>query len=202
MVQFTIPKGSFVVTSIKRTSFRVLAQAISQNTPTIVVQLAWLQRLSTLTPLELDMSYGPSSLPGGQPNEWYMGLVDIDNLPSIEGLADRAIWSAAALWVVTSSVGINQALKRETADFFNPASFTVTEVADFTTRMLIALMNHSGAGSPPTVNAIGVLTYQEDVVQRVFPSDDWTFTTRTKSNEMKWEYSQIEEGFDSNDGNE
>ncbi len=169
-----IPDKSFTVTSIKRQGFRDIAAGISATTVTLIRDLIWIPRLGTVTPLEFDVSYGISGIvTAGTRMEWWLALVDINNLPGVEGLVTRAIWYAGQFWQFDTAVGITQMLSRDLVDFFNPASFTYSELADFTQRSAIALIGRQSSNK--TTDAVGVITWEEVLIQRVFGGDSATF---------------------------
>ncbi len=175
MVLQTIPKGSKVIISIKRHSWRHIDfNVVAANAIELMDTGLWIPRLGTITPLELDMSYGPASLAASTRTDWYWVLVDVDNLPLIQGASDRAIWSALYEWVVLSAVGAAQIMSREIQDFFNPASFNFTERADFTQRLALALVFQS-TSSAVDVQSVGVFTYEETLIQRKWGGDNSTF---------------------------
>ncbi len=175
MAEYTIPKGSKVITSIKRNSHRILGLSVTANTVASVQVTVFIPRLGTITPLEWDVSFGPTSFSVSRLLEWYLTLVDVDNLPLISGVSSRAIWSTLQKWLVLSAVGFGQIMTREIQDFFNPASFNFTEVADYTQRLGLVLL--CICDSSITVDSVGVLTYREDLVQRKFGGDNTTFET-------------------------
>ncbi len=181
MPEFGIPDKSFTVTYLKRKGFRNIAQAMSANVITNLQNLIWIPRLGTVTPLEFDISYGITGIIGGSIRmEWYLVLVDVNNLPLIEGASERAIWSSAQFWQLSTAVGFQQMLSRDLADFFNPASFSFHEVADFTQRLVIALVGFQN--TTEAVDAVGVITWQETLIQRVFGGDSATFD----DSDSKW----------------
>lgn len=164
---------TFVVTYLKRKGFRI-STSVSANVLTALQALIWVPRLGTVTPLELDMSYGvTSAVTANALFEWYLVLVDIDNLPTQDGAFTRAIWSSAQAWTVDSAVNKRQMLNREVNDMFNPASFSFTEMADFTQRLAISLL--AIFTTIETTFNLGVITWQEQLIQRVFGSDSATF---------------------------
>ncbi len=174
MVEFTIPKGSKIITSIKRKSFRDVGNTSSQNTVTKIRDLVFIPRLGTITPLEWDVSYGVASgLAASVRAEFYLALIDVDNLPQIAGLSDRALWAAAQFWLSMTEIGVINTYTREVQDFFNPTSFNFSERADYTQRLAISLLTFFS--QTETADAIGVLTYQEDLIQRKFGNDNSTF---------------------------
>ncbi len=176
MPEIMMPTGtkSFVVTSTKRKSFRVISQSVTVATSPFLLQiLAWIPHLGTVTPLEFDISYGPNVLSATTRSEYYVAMVDIDNLPTVAGVANRAIWGSMVNWVSTTQVGINQSLSRDVADFFNPASFSYSELADFTQRSAVCFL--VAVSGTVTIHGVGVLTWQEDLIQRVFGGDSATF---------------------------
>ncbi len=195
MVEFFIPSKSKVISSIKRHAFRVLAfDPAAAVTPEIVEEMIWVPRLGTVTPLEFDMSYGISGSIITNRQEWYLTLVDVDNLPNVLGASGRAIWSALQTWIVSSAVGITQTMNREIQDFFNPASFNFAERADFTQRLALVLLNVSSEADQ-TSHVAGVITYQEDLVQRVFGNDNATYET----DDGRWENEMADEEDEDND---
>lgn len=170
-----IPAGSKVITSIKRHAFRHMPfNPANSNAIELVDSGLWVPRLGEITPLELDMSYGPSSVSASHRVELFWVLVDVDNLPLIGGASSRAIWSAYMRWIATTAVGINQVMIRENADFFNPATFSFTERADFTQRIAVALVMQTTDGNV-NLEVVGVFTYQETIIQRKFGGDNATF---------------------------
>lgn len=177
MVDFFIPRKSKVIISIKRHRIRSIAQGLVTTVPEILDLGVAIPRLGTITPLEWDVSWGVTGIITQSIRyEIYMTLIDIDNLPQIAGIADRAIWSSAQFWQFNTGVGITQMLQREIQDFFNPASFTFTERADFTQRLslaIIGLITNANEG----VDTVGVLTYQEELIQRVFGNDNASYET-------------------------
>jgi len=182
MVDFvSIPPKSFVVTSIKRKTFRQTAGGISATTVTVIADLIWIPRLGTITPLEFDVSYGISAnITAGTRMEWYLALVDVNNLPGIEGLISRSVWSAEQFYMFLSSVGVLQTLSRDIVDFFNPASFTYSELTGFTQRSAISLLGFQS--SSRSTEAVGTITWQEELIQRVFGGDSATFD----ESDAKW----------------
>lgn len=170
-----IPKGSKVITSVKRTAIREsVAVAASTSVVVLLKTMIWIPRLGIVTPLEWDVSYGVTTpITADETMEWFLTLVDIDNLPLIAGAADRAIWSAAQAWTRDTDVGKRQMLTREIQDFFNPASFSFTERADFTQRLGVALLALSS--NAETFFTVGVITYQEELIQRKWGGDNATF---------------------------
>ncbi len=174
-------KETFTVTSIKRQGFRDIAAGISATTVTLIADLIWIPRLGTVTPLEFDISYGVSGVvTAGTRMEWWLALVDINNLPGVEGLLTRAIWYAAQFWQFGDATGINQMLSRDLVDFFNPQSYTYGEVADFTQRSAISVIGRQSSNK--TTDAVGVITWQEVLIQRVFGGDSATFD----DSDAKW----------------
>ncbi len=172
MADRIIPKGSKLITSIKRKSVRLINQVPDASVITNLSTMAWVPRLGSITPLEWDVSLGLTDVQISSRVNFFLVLVDVDNLPLITGAADRAIWSFAQFWDVLTAVGTHQTLSREVQDFFNPASFSFTERADFTQRLGIALLLHSVNKSH---DAIGVLTFQETLIQRKWGGDNSTF---------------------------
>ncbi len=170
-----IPKGSKLITSIKRHSFREIGfDPAAANTIELVNEGLWIPRLGSITPLELDMSYGPGAITSSHRTEIYWVLVDVDNLPLVAGASSRAIWSAYYRYVVATAVGIAQTMIRENADFFNPSSFNFSERADFTQRLAVALVMTS-TNATVTQDYIGVFTFEETLIQRKWGGDNSTF---------------------------
>ncbi len=198
MARFTIPKGSKVISSIKRKSFRASAVGLTASQLENLADIIWVPRLGTITPLEFDMSYGRFDVPSAGTVvqiEWMLTLVDVDNLPQAIGARDRAIWFAAQLWVCATAVGFVDMMKREIQDFFNPASFSFTEVADYTQRLVVSLLTFTGSADVD-VSAMGVMTFQEDLIQRKWGGDNSTFDV----DDGDWEdFASDEEGDDGGD---
>jgi len=175
MAEFTIPKKSFVVTSIKRGRIDDLSLSVSTNVVTIMGNpLAHLPRLGTITPLEFDSHYGVGSDPTDSTSEWWLVMVDIDNLPTRESVRALSIWNALQNWrSIGTDSGPTQTVTHAEVDFLNTQSYSFTEMADFTQRMAVCLLGLSN-GSIAMLQ-VGVLTYAETIIQRVFGSDNWTF---------------------------
>ncbi len=166
---------NFVVSYIKRKSFRVIAESVGVSaSPVVLVEVAWIPRLGTITPLELDITYGTTDPDVTSTMEFYLALVDISNVPLIESVAERSIWGAMVNWVVHDLTGVIQTMMRDTADFFNPASFSYSELADFTQRSVLALLANTEVNTQEAT-VIGVCYFQVDLLQRVFGSDSATF---------------------------
>ncbi len=174
MVEFTIPKKSKVVTSIKRGRINDVDETVVADVPEILGDpLAWLPRLGTITPLEWDAAYGLVDLPSDEFPEWHLINTDVDNLPVLESVRARAIWSRPQQWRETGTPAqILQTLTTDRIDFLNPESYSFTEMADFTQRLAMCVLINSNAAS--RMRTMGVLTYQESVIQRVFGNDNWT----------------------------
>ncbi len=177
MVDYT--KGSkkdFEVNSIKRGRVSVFGESVAQNTPEILGDvLAWLPRLGTITPLEWDAFFGDGGDVTNDVLEWHLLLLDIDNLPTIASIRARALWQALQRWRDFGTAG-NEAMVTSKAevDWLNPEAYTFTEFASFTQRLAMAVIGNS-QGNTISMDCIGVLTYMETVIQRVFGSDNWTF---------------------------
>jgi len=174
MPEFDVPAKSFTVTSIKRKGFTEAGFAMSSGVITLLERLIWVPRLGTVTPLEFDVSYGlNANVTAALRMQWFLVMVDVDNLPSLEAVAERSIWNSFQHYQFYSSVGILQSMDRDLADFFNPSSFSYTEVANFTTRSAIALVAEEGGTK--SINFSGVIVWQEVLIQRVFGGDSATF---------------------------
>jgi len=175
MVEFTTGSSKdFEVISTKRE--RIFdTEAIAQNVPEVLAEpLAWLPRLGTITPVEWDVTYGLGTAPSAVRLEWYLLMVDVDNLPFIGSIRDRAIWGTMQRWrLVGTDAGPIQTLQHQEVDFFNPETYNMTEMAAFTQRLAVVVIAHTDQNQ--TVDCYGVLTYIETVIQRVFGSDNWTF---------------------------
>jgi len=173
MPEFEIPTKSFVVSYTKRKGFRN-STGLTADIITMLEELIWIPRLGTVTPLEFDLSYGVTSLIASNERfEWYLVLVDVNNLPTQTGAFTQAIWSAAQAWTVDTAVGKRQVLSREVNDMFNPQSFSFHEVADFTQRLAVSLIAEFNQAETSFV--LGVITWQETIIQRVFGGDSATF---------------------------
>ncbi len=165
---------SFVVTATRREVIRLLDHSVTADTVTNLNMMAWIPRLGTITPLEWDVSWGiTGSIAANQRIELYLTLVDVNNLPTIVGASDRAIWGVMQFYRFSTNIGVQKRLMREIQDFFRPTSFTFREVVDFTQRSGIALIAH--LGSTINIDVVGVLTYEMTMIQRVFGSDSATF---------------------------
>ncbi len=147
--------------------------------------IAWLPRLATLTPLEWDVTWGLFADPSDVLAEFHLLMADVDNIPDITSAAALAIWSDAQNWRSLGTPGqVVQTLQTALVDFLNPQSYTFTELAGFTQRQAIVIIGDDQNGTA-SVMVLGVLTYQLDVIQRIFGSDSWTFTMDDP--EFEWE---------------
>ncbi len=173
---------TFVVSYVKRKSFRVIGQSVGVSaSPVVLVEVAWIPRLGTITPLELDITYGTADPDVTSTMEFYMTLVDVNNLPLIEAVAERSIWGTMVNWVVHDLTGVIQTMMRDTADFFHPASFSYSELADFTQRSVVAILANTEVNTQEAT-VIGVCYFAVDLIQRVFGSDSATFN----ESDSKW----------------
>lgn len=175
MVDFTIGSAKdFIVTSIKRGRIDVIQQSI--GTPEIVGDpIAWLPRLGSITPLEWDVWFGQEADPTDLMLELCLLLADVDNLPIMASVKARSIWMALQIWrSIGTDAGPIQTANHDNIDFLNPQTYTMTEMASFTQRLALMVIADDRGGTFQ-LSMLGVLTYQEDVIQRVFGSDNWTF---------------------------
>ncbi len=175
MVEFTIPKQSKVIVSIKRGRPSDIDETLAQNVAEILGDpIAWLPRLGTITPLEIDFTYGVVDAPGTEFIEWFLLNCDVDNIPAIESIRARSLWWRAQQWrSIGTDAGPVQTLTRDDIDLLNPESYSFTEVADFTQRQALCVISHTDASSA-RVRILGVVTYQETIIQRRFGNDNWT----------------------------
>lgn len=194
MVEFTIPTKSFVVNSIKKGRISVTGTVVTNLVN--MGNLAFLPRLGAITPLEWDVTYGINGYPGTDRGiEWALILVDIDNLPLIDGIRSRAIWQRMQRWeAVGTDSGPIQTLTMENKVFFNPTAFTTTEFAGFSQRLALAVMGNARDGGAASADCIGTLTYAEALIQRVFGNDNATWEGDEKNSEgLFWEDQNEEE---------
>ncbi len=176
MVEFTTgSKKDFMVTSVKRGRINDIDEVVATGIPEVLGDpLAWLPRLGSITPLELDVHYGLQDQPGDELPEVHVVLVDVDNLPTIESVRARAIWSGVQNWRTIGTIGqLIQTLSHAEVDWFNPETYSMTEFASFTQRLAVCFLIHSNTTS--RFIAMGVMAYSETIIQRVFGSDNWTF---------------------------
>ncbi len=175
MVQYTIPSKSFEVTSIKRARPDDIDETLAQNVPEIIGSpLAFIPRLGAISPQELDFGYGVVDQPGTEFIEWFLVLVDVDNLPTLASIRARSVWWRAQQWrTIGTDNGPIQTMTQDRIDFLNSETYTFSEVADFTQRLALCAICNTDASSA-RIRVLGVLTYSETVIQRVFGSDNWT----------------------------
>ncbi len=178
-------KQAFIVQSVRHQMLHHNAALGAGTTVTLLDQFAWVPRMGSVTPVEVDITYGISDDPSDEIVEFFIESVDIDNLPNIAALRETAIWAAAQAWrSIGTDAGPTQTLSRETNDIFHPATFIFDEVAGYTQRQAVALLAHSTTTS--TLFVLAKLTWLETVVQRVWGSDthdnnheereDWYYT--------------------------
>ncbi len=175
MVEFTIPKDSFVVSSIRRGRITDISETGTTNTPEVLGDpLAWIQPLSTITPLEWDCTYGLSDDPLDELAEWMLAAVDIEAVPTLTSVRALSIWWRAQQWrSIGTDSGPVQTLTQDSVDFLNPESYNYLQMAGFTQRYAVCCLIVGSVASD--FRTVGVLTYQEDLIQRVFGGDGWTF---------------------------
>lgn len=161
-------KKEFQVVSQRDQGFRVATNLASgSQVPEILSIVAWLPRLGSITPLEMDISYGLSD--GATDNElieFFLALVDVDNIPDGAALRSHAIWQRVQSWQVASAVGVNQMMSYDVIDWFTPPTYTYTEVAGFTRRTALCILALSNQTSSVLVQ--GRLNWVETMTQRVW----------------------------------
>lgn len=190
---YTPAPNQEIVSTIRRETFYA-SETVS--TMAQLARLVDLVRLQQITPLELDITYGvPNPGATAMRSEYYIMLADVDNLPLVGGARDRAIWSAAVYYAFTGTAYGAITSQRENADFFNPASFTSFETADWSKRMALVLLG--SCSTAKETRAQGVLTYRVDYIQRVWGGDNCTF----EKDNGDWEdFASDEESDDSDSG--
>ncbi len=161
-----------IIVSIRRTPFFTTGQTIG-SFEIVGPVLAWLPRLGTIAPLEFDITYGPTGDPGDAFIEFHLVLVDIDNLPLVAGARARAVWQEAQNWrVIVGGDSTIQTLSKSQVEFWNPRVYGTTELADFTQRLALAITADDTTSTAVVI--LGVLTYRETLVQRIWKNDNWT----------------------------
>jgi len=178
MVSFTRGTKDFVVVSTKRQGFRAVATVAAVDVPEIAQILARIPRIGSVKPLELDISFGLNDDPVDERPEFFLSSVDLDNLPTVAAARDRAFWQAVENWRLVGTaldIGPIQTMGRDLADFFNATAVLFTEAAGYTNRQAIVILISSNVTSNMIVQ--GVLYYEEQVVQRRFGGDLWTWDT-------------------------
>ncbi len=177
MVEFSIgSKKDFVVTSIRRGRVNDIRETVVDDVPEVLGDpLAWIPRLGSVTPLEWDAAYGLGDDPADEYLEWFLVAVDVDNLPTLESVRALSIWWRPQAWrSIGTDSGPVQTMVHDTIDFFNPETYSFQETADFTQRYAVCVVINSDQDQSD-MRTVGVLTYQETLIQRVFGSDNWTF---------------------------
>ncbi len=163
-------KKAFLVQSVKR-KMLYYNDTVTFQTVTNMGIFGWIPRFGTVTPIELDISYGLSDDPTDEVLEFYCNSVDVDNLPDVTSLRFNSFWGALQQWrAVGTPANVIQTMTREVQDFLNPPTFAFTELAGFTQRQGVSLITYCGSSSDVLV--LAVLTYLETVLQRVWGDDD------------------------------
>jgi len=162
-------KKQFVVISNRDQAFRSTLTLASTNVPQIAQIVAWLPRLGTITPVEMDITYGMTDDPNdGEGPEFFFALVDVDNIPDIASLRSNSLWTRAQRWQILSSVGFAQMLNHDVIDWFNPKTYNYSEVNGFTRRTALCVLVSSNNTSSIVVQ--GSVTWVETLTQRVWSS--------------------------------
>lgn len=179
MVEWTIPKKSFVVTSVKRARIRKFSeQLVTIDAPQIIdVPLAPIPRMGSVTPLEWDASFGLNdSTYSSVAIEFYLTMIDRDNIPTSASVSARSIWGRYQRWrSVGTDAGPIMTTTDDVIDFLNPEGYTPSEFASFTQRLALCAIGISNTANIG-IDMVATLTYQETVIQRVFGNDNWTFS--------------------------
>ncbi len=169
--ELEIPTAVKQVTITKRRSFHDNT-AITLNTPTVAEIVTNLKELATLTPWEIDISYGIGGDPADGSNfEWFLAVVDLDDLPGVASLRRNSIWNAAQHWRKEGTPAeFFQTLSRESADFFVPVAYKNFEPAERRQNRALAIVVHTSA----TLAMIsqGTVGFQQDIIQRTWRGDD------------------------------
>lgn len=163
-----------MITSIKRSRIFSFNEDVG-SLEILDGPLAWVPRLGSITPLHWICDYGLRDDPVDEFVEWILLMCDVDNLPTIDSCRARALWHRAQNWrSIGTDSGPIQTMTKDDVDWLNPETYGTTEFADFTQRLaMVVVVEDTSATS--TVNVLGVLTYREDLIQRVFGNDNWTF---------------------------
>jgi len=174
MVDFTETKKEKTIVSIKRARFTNFAHTVSANL-TIMSRLAYIPFHGSLSVLEFDIHYGIAD--GDEiPNlhEFCLVMADPEALPDINGIRARKLWSGMQRWLNLGGINSNPTMvtSKEQMEFWNPISYSERQRGAFTQRQAILLVVNSSVNM--TVDAIGVMTYQEILIQREFPNDNAT----------------------------
>lgn len=137
----------------------------------ILVFLTPLRPLSSITPVELDISYGLADDPTDEKPEWYLAAVDRDNVPDQNAMRRIAAWQTVQVWRSLGTPGqVVQTITRENADFFRPKTWLNELVGDRQRRVFICIVSSSDTTS--ALRAQGVITFVENIIQRTFGSDN------------------------------
>lgn len=139
----------------------------------IVDQVQQLQPRSTMIPTEMDLSFGLNSdITSDFTLEYFLSVVDIDNLPELASVRADNAWAAAQAWrVATGSFTIpTQTLEQADPRFFRPKAWANLEVGAAVRRMALCLLARS-SGTPDQMSR-GTIRYTEILEQRNFGDDN------------------------------
>ncbi len=147
------------------------AQAGGGGSVIMLVALQTLRRFSTLTVTELDITFGiTADISADLNNEYFLSVVDQDNLPEVAALRVDNAWQAAERWQVSTGAFTipTQVLQRADPRFFYPKSWANLEAQP--RRLTLAILNFNAGVVGCLVQ--GTIRFTEVILQRTFGNDN------------------------------
>lgn len=157
------------VTYTRRKGFYV-ARA-GGSTPDLIVNLANLPPASILTPLNLQIFWGPDADTTEHQIELYCVMVDVDNLPTMGSIREAAIWTGSQKWMtVGTPATVLQAMSQSEREFTRPQSYASVTVNDRLRTSAMAII--AQISSSLLIKVHGVFTWEVTLRQRVWRDDN------------------------------
>lgn len=185
--------SQFVVTRTRRQGFHhdgqiaLAAAGLAAASAIPGLTVGNVQPLATVFPVELDITYGLTDDPtSGEEIELFLMVSDEGSFPPLASARTRSWWSTFQHWrALSTGTGINtfRTDDHQILDFFNPNGF---ENITLDTRRIRHIF-HIGYGADQAqtsdIKIMGIVVWQEILIQRMFGNDNWTFNTDAMNKE-------------------